>query len=331
MNEVIPVQRPEISTTGRAQKGASLSLRAIRSGMRMLSRVAPEGAAALAERMFLTPRRFPRTRAEVETLAGARRVILPRPWAELAVWEWGLGTREPGPCVLLVHGWEGRGAQLGALVAPLTREGFRVATFDAPAHGDSPGRRSSLVQFAEAIRALAKNLGPLHAIVSHSMGGAAALWASRDALLAQRLVLIAPPIDLRDFTRALSRTLGLPEEIRGRVHGRLGARFGVPVESFRGDVVAADVARRGISSEPDRASLSNERRPASLLVVHDEQDREVPIACGEAIARAWPESELVRTQGLGHQRILRDPSVVATVVRFVVRGGFSDAALVGGA
>jgi pimeloyl-ACP methyl ester carboxylesterase len=65
----------------------------------------------------------------------------------------------------------------------------------------------------------------------------------------------------------------------------------------------------------------------ALLVVHDENDREVPIACGEAIARAWPGAELVRTRGLGHQRILRDAATLKRVVRFVAqnpRGGLES-------
>jgi pimeloyl-ACP methyl ester carboxylesterase len=203
--------------------------------------------------------------------------------------------------VLLVHGWEGRGAQLGALVEPLTSVGFRVVAFDAPAHGDSPGERSSLFHFADAVERAAHVFGPLHGIVTHSMGGASTLWANRHGPLAVRLVMIAPPVDLRDFTRSLSRTLGLPEKVRGRVHRRLGARFGVPVEDVRAERLAATM-----------------RGP--LLVVHDENDREVPIACGEAIARAWPGAEVVRTRGLGHQRILRDAETLRTVVRFVAQG-----------
>ena len=127
------------------------------------------------------------------------------------------------------------------------------------------------------------------------------LWASRLGPLAPRLVMVAPPIDLRDFTRSLSRVLGLPEDVRGRVHRRLSARFGVPIEEVRAERLASTM--RG-----------------SLLVVHDEDDREVPIACGEAIARAWPGAELVRTRGLGHQRVLRDPATLQTIVRFVAQG-----------
>jgi pimeloyl-ACP methyl ester carboxylesterase len=292
--------RPDKSTTVRARKGPPFSLRAMRRGMSVLSRVAPEGAAALAERIFLTPRRRVRPATEVAVLAKARRRTLPTENGELAAWEWG-GESESAPRVLLVHGWEGRGAQLGALVEPLTALGFRVVTFDAAGHGDSPGDRSSLFHVAHAVERAAEVFGPFHAIVTHSMGGPSTIWASRRASLASRLVMIAPPVDLRDFTRNLSRILGLPEDVRGRVHRRLGARFGVPIEEVRAEALASAM-----------------REP--LLVLHDEDDREVPIACGELIARAWPGAELVRTHGLGHQRILRDAEVVRTVVRFVAQG-----------
>jgi pimeloyl-ACP methyl ester carboxylesterase len=208
--------------------------------------------------------------------------------------------------VLLVHGWEGRGAQLGPLVRPLTAAGFRVVVFDAPGHGDSAGERSSFFHFADAVEDAAKAWGPLHAIVTHSMGGAATVWASRNGMLAGRLVLIAPPLNPGDFIRKFLRTLDLSEEVGGRVHGRLERRFGVPVEELGVDRVAS-------------------RLRGPLLVVHDEDDREVPIACGEAVASAWQKARLVRTRGLGHRRILGSVEVGAVVVSFVA-GSPLDAA-----
>jgi hypothetical protein len=38
---------------------------------------------------------------------------------------------------------------------------------------------------------------------------------------------------------------------------------------------------------------------------------------GEAVARAWPGAQFVRTTGLGHRRILRDPEVMARVTAFI--------------
>jgi pimeloyl-ACP methyl ester carboxylesterase len=290
------------STTVRTQKQVPWALRATRRGMGVLSRVSPAGAAAVAERLFLTPRRHARPESEREILQRARPLLLRSQHGQLAAWEWGESTPSSSrPRVLLVHGWEGRGAQLGAFVDPLTALDFRVFAFDAPAHGDSPGDRSSLFHFADAVTRAVEQFGPFHAIVTHSMGGASTLWASRNGPLASRLVMIAPPIDLRDFTRTLSRTLGLPEEVRGRIHVRLGRRFGVAVDEVRAEKLAATMH-------------------GPLLVVHDENDRDVPLACGEAIANAWPGAEMYRTRGLGHRRILHDPATLRTIVRFVAQG-----------
>jgi pimeloyl-ACP methyl ester carboxylesterase len=298
MNPATAAPSRDNRTTVRTSRPAPLSLRVMGAGLQVLSHVSPSGAAAVAEHLFLTPRRRPRPASENDILETAYPFTIASKHGDLAAWAWG---DDNGPRVLLVHGWEGRGAQLGPLVEPLTSLGFRVVTFDAPAHGDSPGERSSLVHFADGVAGAARALGPLHGIVAHSMGGPAALWASRSRRLAARVVLVAPPLDIRDFTRAVSSVLGLPEEVRERGHARREARFGVGVEALRSDRLAS--AMRG---------------PA--LVLHDQDDREVSIACGEAIARAWPGSTLVRTQGLGHRRILRDAAAIGTVTRFLAPG-----------
>jgi hypothetical protein len=51
--------------------------------------------------------------------------------------------------------------------------------------------------------------------------------------------------------------------------------------------------------------------------VHDREDKQIPYAMGRAIAAAWPGAELCSTRGLGHQRILRDPDVIGTVMQFL--------------
>jgi hypothetical protein len=38
----------------------------------------------------------------------------------------------------------------------------------------------------------------------------------------------------------------------------------------------------------------------------------------QALHRAWPGSELVATEGLGHRKLLSDPAVVERAVRFAV-------------
>lgn len=266
----------------------------------MLDRHFPEIAARLSFEMFLKPRRFPRPEREHEALARARAFLVPTDRSEhagpapLRAWVWG----DDGPIVLLVHGWQGRGAQLAPFVAPLVEAGFRVAAFDAPAHGDTPGTSASLFAFRDAIVAMHEALGPLHAIVSHSMGGAAAALALESRVVASRYALVCPPNDVRDFTADLTKQLGLSEATRAAVHTRLERKFGRKLEDMR---VPSLVTGR---TEP-------------LLLVHDRGDKEVPFDRGEAIAAAWPGAVLVATEGLGHRRILQDRAVIERVVAHV--------------
>jgi pimeloyl-ACP methyl ester carboxylesterase len=53
------------------------------------------------------------------------------------------------------------------------------------------------------------------------------------------------------------------------------------------------------------------------LLFHDREDWEVPSHHSEVIARAWPGSRLVLTEGLGHRRILQDEQVIAQAVVFL--------------
>jgi hypothetical protein len=59
------------------------------------------------------------------------------------------------------------------------------------------------------------------------------------------------------------------------------------------------------------------KAPVPFLVVHDEQDDKADFTLAESLVEQTATGTLFRTQGLGHNRILRDPEVLATVARFV--------------
>jgi pimeloyl-ACP methyl ester carboxylesterase len=54
---------------------------------------------------------------------------------------------------------------------------------------------------------------------------------------------------------------------------------------------------------------------ARALILHDPADRQVPFSHGEAIANAWSGAVLHVVSGLGHRRLLYDPSAVARIVQ----------------
>ncbi len=272
---------------------AAARLWALRTVFRTVGPLAPGVAARWAETLFCTPPRHQVRPAEEAFLASGRRSSIRWEGGELAVWEWG-----QGPLVVLVHGWGSRAARMGALAAALTTRGLRVMAYDGPAHGRSAGRFASLPEFARALGAVGAATGPLHGLVGHSLGGAAVAMALDHGLEARRVVLLAPPADVRIFSDIFAETLAVPRRVQETMHRNLEARLRMTWEDL--DIPA--LVRR----------LSPE-----ALVIHDRDDADVPIAHGERIVEAWRGSRLVRTEGLGHRAILRDPAVVRRTVDFM--------------
>jgi pimeloyl-ACP methyl ester carboxylesterase len=266
--------------------------RAARLGFRVLAPAAPDLTAALADRLFCTPPRS-RPSARIQALLdGACRRDLNVGGVRLATWRWGTG-----PLVLLAHGWGGLGGQLAAFVGPLLARGFSVMCFDAPGHGRSAGRRSSLVEFARALRGVADAEGPVHAVIAHSLGAAAAALALRNGLRAERAVFVGAPADPEAWTTEFARRLGIAAPVLHRMRSRIETRLGVRWSQLR-----------VLDGAP------SQRTP--LLLLHDLDDAEVAWSDSAALAEAWPGARLVSTRGLGHRRILRDPAVVAQAVDF---------------
>ena len=290
---------PKNSTTVRSET----AMRLTRAALQAAFAISEDFGSRLAERLFTTPHRHSRPDRERTVLASGVRfdvdVVLRSPrWngraTKVAAWRWGIG-----PTVLLVHGWEGRGSQLGALVAPLVEAGLSVVTFDAPAHGDSPGSHLYLTDHADAIADVVAAIGPVHAVVAHSFGAAAILLAyERHGVDAPRNVMIAPNVLIDDAIHKFARAVALDDRDRTSFERHLAGASGVPVDALSVDRLAGP-------------------RDAALLIVHDRGDREVSVKHGDRLARAWPNAQLVLTDSLGHRRILRDDAVIARVVGFV--------------
>jgi pimeloyl-ACP methyl ester carboxylesterase len=203
--------------------------------------------------------------------------------------------------VILVHGWEGRGSQLARFVPPLLERGLRVVTFDAPGHGDSTLRRASVVEHARALRTVGLATGPVHAVIGHSVGGAAALFATRLGFEARRFALVAAPATPAKFAAHFARQLEIGDDVKARMIARLEARYDLPFAAID-------------------AAIDARRLRSPLLVVHDASDPVVPLAEGRTLAAAAGRGELRETTGLGHRAILRDPGVIDAVTRFVAEG-----------
>lgn len=280
-------------------------MRTVRLMFRVLQGIAPERAAATAERVFFTP---PRTRLSPElrtVLEAGKPFSVVATGRRVSAWSWG-----DGPAVCLMHGWGSRGARLGAFVAPLVHAGYRVITHDAPGHGASDPGTSSMPEFARTLHVLADRVGPVHGVIAHSMGASATALAMAQGLSLSRAVFLAPAANPAWFVEQFVAALGLSPWTRRRLQERSERRL-----AFRW----ADL---------DVPTLAREFA-APLLVIHDREDRVVPWADGAAIAAAWPGAALVTTTGLGHRDVVRAPDVIARTLAFITEGAAGSA--VGGA
>jgi pimeloyl-ACP methyl ester carboxylesterase len=273
-------QRRDIRTNVRLLLG--------RAGFTLLARVAPRTAEAMLFERFARPRRSAQPRPPEVPGHPAHRFVIQGGPAPLVAWDWG-----EGPTVLLAHGWGGHVGQLTAFVPPLVAAGFHVVAFDQPAHGHSPGRRATAVDFARAVTTVARRLAPVHGVVAHSLGAIATVLAVSEGLPIQRVVLLAPPVDPAPFAHGFARALGAPPAVADAV-------------AARARQVIADAYPTPTSSAGPRA-----------LVFHDPDDPEVPFSHGERVAALWPATRLFPTPGLGHRKLLRDRQVIDAAVAFL--------------
>jgi pimeloyl-ACP methyl ester carboxylesterase len=243
-------------------------------------------------RAFLTPR--PPQQRRPLALDGGTALRIATPEGEVALQRAGTG-----PSVLLLHGWEGQASDLAAFAPPLLVAGFGVLAMDLPAHGGSAGRQTSIPQSARALRAVGEALGPLHAVIAHSVGSAVLAEALHAGLAAERAVLVAAPAYYERHARGFAVASGLDAAGTEAMLELLSATIGADVREI---------------SLPRRAP--NLRQAA--LFIHSSDDRVVAIEESLASAAAWPGARHVRVEGLGHRRVLADPAVVATATEFVI-------------
>ncbi|WP_242691231.1 alpha/beta hydrolase [Lysobacter enzymogenes] len=268
----------------------------LRLGFAVGAWFAPEATMRRAADLFCTPFASSRRRALAAPTLDAREEILHVDGHAIACYVWGEPREQP--YVLFAHGWSSHGTRVAKWLPALRAAGYAVVAFDQLGHGRSEGRLATLPDFTRHLHAVGMHYGPAAAAIGHSLGGAATLLAMARGLRAERAVLIAPAADPVAAVKRFARFLWVGEDLCRRMFAYFEARIGISFDSQQAHRNAPSIAQ-----------------PA--LIVHDLGDKEVPWAEGERYARYWPDSRLLTTQGLGHNRIADDQTVIAAALRFL--------------
>jgi pimeloyl-ACP methyl ester carboxylesterase len=282
---------------GRVVPGVSPDLqRRLRGFFAIVQALSPSLAGRLALRMFLTPPRRRLDPDDVPIVAQAVKTTVSVGDDKFTIWKWGEGT----PVVVVLHGWGSHAARFGSFVAPLRAAGYTVIGIDAPAHGHSPGKTSDLPRFRDSLAAVLRAHEPVHAVIGHSLGGAATLTvlAETREFHPRKICIFGVPADMDYILESFAMMLSLKPRALENLRARFERRFG---RSAREISLAA--------------AAPHVRIP--VLVVHDEDDNVAPITQASVITSLIPGAALLRTRGLGHSGGLRDAQTIEKVIAFL--------------
>src|SRR6266540_406419 len=246
---------------------------------------------------FFSPGKYDVKSLDREIIEWGNNYRLPFEGGELAVTTWG----SSGPAVLLMHGWGGARAQMTGLVDPLLFAGYRVVAYDQPAHGDSTGKMTNLLEIAPTMDLLAKQEGTFGAIIAHSFGTLITSYAlvNRNFPPPTRLVYFGAFNQLLESLPRFQVLASLSDEIMDGLRVMIDENFGK-------DVLDAIV---------NETLTPQIQIPA--LMFHDAADNVTPIEDSRAIARVWKYAQLIETEGLGHRGALQSKSIHERVVTFL--------------
>jgi len=213
-----------------------------------------------------------------------------------------------GQSVLLVHGWNSRASHLALLARFLVTNGFHVLVFDGPAHGYSRKEQkdnSNMFEFGRAISCVAKKIDNIYAVIGHSFGGTTSAFTlmgtgflSEYQIAAKKLILISAP---QSLSRIIENYCQNRNELdtQAELTKSLEHTFDFKVSDY---------------------SLSSTLRylNSGILIIHDEQDEEIPVSDALQLKEANEGSKLILTKGSGHKKILINRDMLRAVKEFLL-------------
>ncbi|MCU0432322.1 MAG: alpha/beta hydrolase [Bacteroidia bacterium] len=264
-----------------------------RAWIQFLFFIAPEKASWRVLMLFATPRVRKSRERETEALALARAEDVDINGKRIRMYTWGSGT----PTVLLMHGWEGRAGNMGGIATALQGKGYTCMAFDAPAHGDSDGKRSTLFAYSEVMAGMLARFPQITAVISHSFGSAASIYTlARHPHQVARLAMLSTPDRLLDAFNEFYALLKIKPRQQERVYRVFEKHFHYKAGDLQ---VSRDAARTNVTQ---------------AILLHDRNDSQIPFSNAEKVKAAWPALKLIPLQDVGHYRMIWNEEVIEQVM-----------------
>ena len=263
---------------------------------KLISFISPKLITLFAAKLFTTPikHKIPKRELEMDRTSIQKLISIPAINKQVVVYEYGKSEKK----ILLVHGWSGRGTQLFKIADELLNNGYSTISFDAPAHGKSPGKTTIMVDFIATILEIEKQFGPFEVAIGHSLGGMSVLNAIKQGLTVQHAVVIGSGDIVEDIIDDFIAKLQLKESISKHLRMHFEKKYREKMNDYS-------------------AFLAAKETSIPVLVIHDNDDPEVPVKAGKHIYEHLKNGELLLTDGLGHRKILGNPKVMERIIQFI--------------
>jgi pimeloyl-ACP methyl ester carboxylesterase len=275
-----------------------VGFKAIQAVFPWVEKVSPDYAKRWAAHLFFRPVKFKFPESELQKRVTATERDVQVNGFRIREYSWG-----EGPVVLFVHGWSGRGLQFRKFIYPLVARGYKVVTYDAPAHGNSSGTKTNVVEMAEICQSMAQQFDNLHAIIAHSIGGIAAMRAIDKGLKVPRLVLLATPCRGQDIVNGFTNMIGGSWQISNHLIKIVEDQFAIGLCAFDASPLLKEVLAA---------------KQLQVKLIYDEDDAEVKLESVQRILSDCDPKDVLMTKHLGHNGLLRDEGVVRTIEAFLM-------------
>ena len=202
--------------------------------------------------------------------------------------------------LLILHGFESTVINFDRYIKPLTKAGFEVLAFDAPAHGRSGGKQINAVVYKDFIKHIQKEYGEIKNFIAHSFGGLALSLALEEMAHDEntRIVFIAPAAETSTAINSFFKFLRLDDKLRKHFDFIITKMGGHPPEWFSISRIAKTIK-------------------AKVLWLQDKDDQMTPLSDVEPIIKSgYQNFQFLISEGLGHRRIYRDNNSHRAVIRF---------------
>ncbi|MEK6452116.1 MULTISPECIES: alpha/beta hydrolase [unclassified Myroides] len=256
-------------------------------------------ATRFAQNLFITPLKFKPPKREKEMLdkSVVTEIAVPKLKKDIFVYQYGT-NKAATKKALLIHGWNGRGTQLITIANMLMRQGYDIVSFDAPGHGKSPKTKTNMTEFIASAFEVEKQFGPFDLVIGHSLGGMTTMNALKDGFKAKKAVIIGSGDVVEDVIDDFVEQIKLKPVISKLIKQRFEKQFNQTMESYCVHNAAKTIK-------------------IPLLIIHDEDDLDVPVKAAYQIKKNAVDAQLMVTQTLGHRKILGDKKVIERIKDFI--------------